>query len=370
LKNNVTILKRDRVLNARDVIHRERILKTLSVTALIGVGVAIVLIVDKLLVSFVLAFVMNYLLAPFVNALERAGLSRKLAVTGLFVLMAAVFTATMLLLLPIINQQLAHFKNQLPQFVDGIAHLLSVTETKLKALSFGLYTVDIGQSASRTVSAQSGRIFQELPQAISSSISILLLAPFFAFFMLLDGHGFAKKLMTLVPNNLFEPALNLKHQINTQLGDFIRARLLESGIVGLVVCGGLMLIGFPYAIILGAFAGLSNLIPYIGPVIGAVPALLVAFVEGMPGWTVLMVAAVYLAAQLIDNFLIIPLVVAKIVDLHPILVVIVIIIGAQLGGLLGMIISIPVACILKLTLTTVYQHVFQGSHISHRFESN
>jgi putative permease len=126
-----------------------------------------------------------------------------------------------------------------------------------------------------------------------------------------------------------------------------------------VVWCGLVLIDFPYAFVLAGFAGLTNLIPYIGPFLGAVPAFLIAWVEDPSGWLFLMIATVYLAAQLIDNFLIIPLLVAKIVDLHPVIVVLVIIIGAQIGGLIGMIISIPVACIIKLTIYAVYGHVLE-----------
>jgi putative permease len=121
-------------------------------------------------------------------------------------------------------------------------------------------------------------------------------------------------------------------------------------------------VGFEYALLLAVFAGLSNLIPYIGPVVGAIPAVLIVLVNSVPGLEFLIVIAVYIVAQLIDNFFIIPLVVVKIVNLHPVTVAIVIIIGAQIGGILGMIISIPVACILKLTITTNYSHLveFQG----------
>jgi putative permease len=158
---------------------------------------------------------------------------------------------------------------------------------------------------------------------------------------------------------LFELALNLKHQINEQLGGFIRARLFEAGIVGFVVWLGLAAVGFPYAILLAIFAGLTNLIPYIGPIIGAIPAILIGLVTGLSGWVLLAVAGVYAAAQLIDNFLVIPLVVARIVNLHPVAVVIVIIVGAQMAGILGMIISIPVACILKITAVALYEHLVE-----------
>ena len=346
-------------MSAVVALQRERVLRSLTVAGIIGVAIVVVLKVEHLLVSAVLAFVMNYLLAPFVNAMERNGLNRKVAVTGVFMLLAVLLTAIILLVLPLVSRQMSNLQNQWPLIVDAAERLLTLTENRINDFSLKGYSVDISQSAGRALSTYSGRLFKELPQMISSSLSVIVLAPFLAFFMLLDGQSVAKNLMALVPNHLFEAALNLKHQINLQLGDFIRARLLEAVIVGGVVWCGLVLIDFPYAFVLAGFAGLTNLIPYIGPFLGAVPAFLIAWVEGPSGWLFLMIAAVYLAAQLIDNFLIIPLLVAKIVDLHPVIVVLVIIIGAQIGGLIGMIISIPVACIIKLTIYAVYGHVLE-----------
>jgi len=334
-------------------------IKSFVLSGILLISVFIVIAVDNILVSIVLAFVINYLLAPVVNAAERGGVSRKAAVAALYFLMATAAVAGVYLLLPAVSLQLLSLKSELPQFVEGTAKMLAATETRINALLFDVYEFDSSRTASRVLSTISGRIFDDLPQFISASLSVLVLAPFFAFFMLLDGQTIAKKTLTLVPNNLFELALNLKHKINGQLGGFIRARLLEAGIVGFVVWLGLAAIGFPYAILLATFAGLTNLIPYIGPIIGAIPAALIGLVTGMSGWVLLAVVGVYAAAQMIDNFLIIPLVVARIVNLHPASVVIVIIVGAQTAGILGMIISIPVACILKITAVALYEHLVE-----------
>lgn len=175
--------------------------------------------------------------------------------------------------------------------------------------------------------------------------------------MLRDGRRASRQLLSMVPNNLFEVALNLSYQINQQLGGFIRAKLLESVMVGSVVWLGLYLVSFPYASILAFFAGLTNLIPYVGPVLGAVPGLVVALVNQEARSSPALIGSIYLLAQIVDMLFIVPLVVAKIVDLHPVTVVIVIIIGSQVMGVLGMIISVPAASIIKLTFTEFYNHI-------------
>jgi putative permease len=338
---------------------RERLIKSFAVISLIILCTIVVFKTENILVSFVLGFVIYYLLDPVVNAIERSGISRRLGATGLFILISAALGFGVYILLPATAGQLSAFKDELPKLIDGTTKILAISEQKLNSFLFNIYDIDISKSLESTLLIFFRGLFDNLPDIISSSFVVIILAPFFAFFMLLDGQAVNKKLLALVPNNFFELALNLQHRINAQLGDFIRARLIEAGIVGFCVWLGLAIIGFPYAVILATFAGLSNLIPYIGPVAGAIPAVLIALVNSVPGLEFLMVIAVYIIAQLIDNFFIIPLVVAKIADLHPVTVVIVIIIGAQIGGILGMIISIPLACIIKLIITTTYSHLVE-----------
>jgi putative permease len=175
--------------------------------------------------------------------------------------------------------------------------------------------------------------------------------------MLKDSRIFSRQVLSLVPNKFFELALSLSHQINYQLGAFIRARLIEAMIVGLVVFVGLWAIQFPYAVFLAVFAALANLIPYIGPIIGALPAFILCLVNHETNLAIILMSATYLAGQLLDIFVIVPGVVAKVVNLHPIIVVIAIIAGSQVMGVLGMILAIPVVSAFKLIVVTVYDRL-------------
>ncbi len=344
-------------MTATRAIARERTIQIAAVAGLVVLCALIVVAIDAVLISFVLAFVIHYLLAPAVNAAERSGLSRKLAVAALYVLFSTAFAAGVYLLLPVIARQLASLKTEMPALIEGTTQILARSERWVNSAMSGITDLDFSMAAGQRLASLSGRIVEGLPLFFSTLMSVLILAPFFAFFMLLDGQAAVKKLMAMVPNHLFQPALTLVHRMNVQLGGFIRARLLEASIVGTVVWLGLTAIGYPYSLLLGIFAGLMNLIPYVGPVIGALPALAIGPVIGVPGWKIWMAAGVYVTAQLVDMLFIIPLVVARIINLHPVAVVIVIIVGAQLAGILGMVISIPVACVLKLFTTSIYEHL-------------
>jgi len=310
-----------------------------------------------MLVSFLLAFVFSYMLSPLVNFLERKGINRTLSISIVFALFTVLFGGVVFATSPFISNQVTSLKLELPKYIEGTTLLIEDTEEKLTAFSGKLFNIDISNQVETTLLSWTSLIFEDLPKLVTKLFTILILAPFFAFFLLKDGRYFSKILLSMVPNNIFEMVLNLYSQINEQIGQFVRARLLEAAFVGLLVWIGLSILNIPYATLLAIFAALTNLIPYIGPVIGAIPAFIIVLINGNTTLVLFFVTLVYLLTQIIDVLFLVPLVVAKIVDLHPITVVIAIIIGAQLMGVLGMLISIPVASALKVTVTSVYLHL-------------
>jgi putative permease len=343
-------------------LRRERRLKLAAVVGVLAVGIVILLAVDNLLVSFVFAFVINYLLAPIVDWLERKGVPRQTAILLPFISAAALMVFGIYKILPLIAEQFSALESQLPKYQYDLMHLVASTEQRFKGF-FKLYDIKFSQSVNTWILNKTAELSASIPSAVSGSLTVLMLSPFFAFFMLQDGRRVSRSILSMVPNDLFELALGLRHRINEQMGGFIRARFLEAAIVGVVVWVGLEALGFPYAGLLALFAGITNLIPYLGPIIGAVPAILIALIteEGMIAHSMslnlIIVTSVYFIAQLIDIVFIIPLVVARIVNLHPVTVIIVIIIGSQLMGILGMVISIPVASAIKLTFQAFYDHL-------------
>lgn len=346
----------------RATLRRERRIKTASVLTILISTVVIIFAVDFMLVSFVMAFVVNYLLSPIVNSLERKGVPRQTAILIPFLSTGVLIGLGIYNLLPIASQQFTLLESQLPKYQVDLANLVSAAEERFRGFS-KLYNYSFSQTVNSWIIAQTTVISQALPEFISGSATVLILTPFLAYFMLHDGRRISRSVLSMVPNNLFELALNLHYQLNAQMGGFIRARFLEAAIVGIVVWVGLQIADFPYAILLGVFAGVTNLIPYLGPLIGAVPAVVIALIsqDAMMtpsiGLNLFIVTMIYLLAQLIDIALIIPFVVARIVNLHPVTVIIVIIIGSQVMGVLGMMISIPVASAIKLVFQTFYRHM-------------
>lgn len=340
----------------RQLIWQDRVKMAFFFGTLLLVGL-VIFIVKGLLLSLVIAMIMTYLLNPTVARLENRGLSRAVATSIVFFIFTGVFVALGAAISPFLINQASSLQGELPKYIDGTVGIVKAWQLAIERLSNGLFELRTDLNISNWIENQSRILLLNLPQYLSSSASVLLLSPFIGFFLIKDGRHFARSLLEIVPNSIFEVILNLQYQINDQIAQYIRARMLEAALVGFIVLVGLLAVGFPYATVLAIFAGVTNLIPYVGPIVGAAPAIAIALINQESQVLLLAVIGIYALAQLIDIFVLIPLVVAKIVDLHPVTVIIAVIIGAQLLGVLGMIISIPIFSALKVILGSIYRHL-------------
>ena len=179
----------------------------------------------------------------------------------------------------------------------------------------------------------------------------------FISFYLLKDYDFFKKLYLdnvslTMKESKFKSLNKTVHEINCVVSSFIRGQLLDGLIVGLISSIGLSIIGIDFAILIGFTAGIANIIPYVGPIIGCVPAVIVGILSPNPIialWAVLLL----LAVQQLDSAVISPKVVGDSMGLHPIFVIMAITIGGSLAGILGMLLSVPIAGIIKLFLTKI-----------------
>ncbi len=237
-----------------------------------------------------------------------------------------------------ISAQVAEFEPQLESLIGQEIDLAALIKT------YGSKLIDI--LLGRTTQLLSG---------VVSGIMLVVIVPFVAFFFLKEGHRMTHGLIELVPNRYFEMTLNVIHSINNSIGGYIRGQLLAVTVVALMSFSGLSLIGMNYALPVGVVAGLANMIPYLGPLIGIIMASAVALATLGGTTMVTQVVILFLFIQIIDNVLIQPIVVAKSVNLHPLVVMVVVMIGSDLWGMVGMLVAVPVTGILKVSAQTVYE---------------
>lgn len=205
------------------------------------------------------------------------------------------------------------------------------------------------------IEAQGSTFLSHIPDYLSGMFEWMLLVPLFLWFFFMESRTLSQQLLEAIPNPIFEKSYVLFSQFNTKFGEYIIAKFIEATILGTIVTLGLIIIGFPYPFILGFVAGVTNILPYIGPVIGFIPAFFIALLSKDPNVSMLGMVVVFTIANLIDMILVFPLLVSKIVNLHPIVVVVSIIVGSQLGGIVGMIVIIPFIAFFKLLFKEIYK---------------
>jgi putative permease len=318
-------------------------------------GVVFAILFPRLTLPFGFAYIIYIMASPLTILLTKGSLKQRLwhsfllilALTFLFFPMFATFYNA--------ETDLGSLSEQLPQIqkiIQDKFFLFKVNFFEKYGIRVNLDPVNYMMSKLEFFGSD---FVSRFPDYLSSVFEWMLLVPMFLYFFFKESGNFGTKLMEAIPNPIFEKTYVLFSHFNTKFGEYIIAKFVEAAILGTLVTVGLLVIGFPYPFVLGFIAGVTNILPYIGPIIGFIPAFGIALLSKDPNVTMWGMVIVYTIANLIDNILVFPLLVSKIVNLHPILVVVSIIIGSQLGGIIGMIVIIPFIAFFKILFIEIYK---------------
>jgi len=328
----------------------------------IAIGVLwVISIIHQTVILIVISAIIAYILDPAASYLEYRGLSRLQATIIIFLVFGALIALTLSLLVP----SLVHEISLLQKTTSGesATDLIQKLENGLKATFPILSGQNLNfQGQMHSIMQNAANSFLSIVVNLVTIVTTMVIIPFAVFFLLKDGRGMLKSLISIVPNKYFEMSLNLFHKIDIQLGGYLRGQFLDSLIIGSLALIALWILDVPYFVVIGLFAGLANMIPYVGPITGATAAILVVLVNHGTGNDVLWVVAAFGIIQLIDNVLVQPLVLAKSVDLHPLAIIFAIIIGGQFFGIIGMLIAVPLTGIMKVLVLEFY-HTFRRFNV-------
>jgi len=252
------------------------------------------------------------------------------------------------LVLPLLNES-SDFVTSLPLYIDqgslsiqGNSFIQS--EPIFKQLSNSVSLDNLALQAEELVSSFSGGFWNTVSIVSGGFLSFVLIIVL-SFYLSAQDDGVGKFLRIISPRKHEEYVATLWRRVETKIGLWMQGQLLLAVIVGVLVYLGLTLLGVRHALLLAVLAGIFELIPLFGPILAAIPAVLVAFVDG--GFSItLLVIGFFLIIQQFENQLIYPLVVKKVVGISPILVIIALIAGAKLAGFLGLLLAVPVAAVI------------------------
>lgn len=325
----------------------------------------------SILSPFIIALVIAYLLHPVVrwleiNLMNRTKLNHKvkrtLSVLLTYVLIVSLFVLFIYSTYVMIGGQITNninVNNMIESIMKYSQRYNDIFQTAMTKLQTSGLSSDVKQQIQNLLEKTNGflgaainGIFDAVKRLGSNLLNILL-GVIIAFYLLKDMDYF-KRLTNDTFDVIFKPSTNKKtklflEDINIVISKFIRGQLLDGIIVGILSSIGLMLIGLDFPVLIGMTAGIANIIPYFGPIIGSIPAVIVGLLSGVP-IKALFAVLILLLVQQLDGAIIAPKVVGESVGLHPVFVILSIIIGGAYFGLLGMLLAVPAAGIIKLLI--------------------
>ena len=331
-----------------------------GIAAWCGIGVIVLgyllvrllLYVNPILPPLLLAVVVVYLLNPVVSALERRGVHRAAGAGIVYLLFLCIVVLIMSLLVPLVARQVSQVATHFPDYLaDAQANIRRVAARFGQEPNFRFDADQVrewlsaGENRSTVTRYLTG--LRSFTSSLISGLIIFVLGPVMAFYLLVDLPRLRRGAMALVPPARREEITGLMDRISQAVGGFFRGQLLVALFVGVASSIGLWLIGLPFWLLVGMVAGVVNLVPLVGPFIGGGLAVIIALLSGQPLKAV-WAALVLLVVQQIDNHLISPNVMGRTVQLHPVVVMLALLVGASLGGLIGMLVTVPLVAVAKI----------------------
>lgn len=309
---------------------------------------------------FILAAVLALILNPAVNTAERRRVPRVVAVLGLYGVIAAALASGVFFLVPVVRQEFTALVAQGP----AIANYLQDLADKEHVVSILGIPIDLRQAYNASVSNLPGLLAGQLQSVVQNVFMLVnwifqtVLVLLVAFFLVKDARAIRRFFEGLVPPGYRSDAGEVARGIYQMLGAYMRGQLAICALVGLVTGVALWIVGVPYSLALGIVAGVTAFIPFIGPFLGALPAVAVAaFVSRSTGEVVLVLVIYFVVSTVIYNF-VSPKVFGDAVHLSPMLVIVAFVVGGYLGGILGLFVAVPVAAAIRILFAYAHERVY------------
>ena len=308
--------------------------------AIVVLGLLFFWFIRDILILFFVVLVVVAALSPIVDAWSRR-INRLAAIALIYVLILAVLTLIGIIVIPPFVIQLQDLSHTLPNYAEKIVPALGNMRELVNLSQQGLSEI-----AQHVSSLTTGFFSATLGffSGIIAFVTIIVLS----FYLLIEEHGTKKFILSYLPLENREQVVLIVQKIGRKMGGWLRGQLMLSCIIGIVDWIGLSLLGVDFALTFGVWAGVTELIPYVGPVIGAIPAVILAFtISPLIG---ILALALYILVQQIEANILVPKIMQRAVGLSPVIIILALLIGAKVSGLIGIIIAIPVAAAVSVII--------------------
>ena len=320
---------------------------------------------QTLFAPFLIAGFLFYLLNPLVKILmkiriKKFKVKRPLAIAVVFLLLISVLGLVISFFIPRLIEQIKSLVIGLPGYLSELQRFLTNLFNNshidwLQKVDLHSYMNKFEGSLTSILKKFILSLTTSLGSVIGTITSVtvtLVTVPFILFYMLKDGEKLVPTVEKIFPEHNRSKVARLLHEMSATLSRYISGQMIECLFVGTFSAIGYSMTGIPYALLVGLFAGITNIIPYLGPYIGLMPALFLAFSKSLP--TVFWVIVVCIVVQQLDGNLVYPNVIGKSLHLHPLTIIIILLVAGNIAGLLGMILGVTLYAVTKVVVKFVY----------------
>lgn len=320
-----------------------------------------------LLAPFILAFVLAYILDPIVDRMQRRGLRRSWAVALLAVPTFVLLVLALIFGVPAIVQQVQALVEQVPAALQRGVTWLQELRTRVLAGQIPLLRGEAFARALESFSAERVAEYINQQQAmlarrawgaflgvgkgvtiVLSILGYVVLTPVLTIYLLIDFDRLIERAKGLIPRDKRDTWLPFMAEYDFLLSQYLRGQMLAALIAGVLTWLGLLILGFPYPALVGAVAGVFNLVPYLGLAVSAIPAIIISLLSGNIVASLIKAGAVFGVVQTLDSTIVGPRIVGGSVGLHPVWVILSLAVGSFFFGFVGLLLAMPAAVFLKL----------------------
>ncbi len=338
----------------------DRIVRFLLGTAAVAAAGWVLWYFASLVLYLAVGGVLAYLLRPLVDQLQSMGLNRVPAIFGTFILVLAGVAVIVTSVVPFVGHQVRELSQLISvDLATDVATYVEVRVREFTPIEPGVLVENVERMAK---ALREGDLVkgERVADTVTSVVAVftnivyaVVIIPFVTFFLLKDGLKIRRSLMSLVPNRYFEVTLAILDKVEVNIGRYFRALLIQCSSIAVLASVLLWIVGLQNAIAIGIFTGLANTIPYFGPFLGFVCGALVGVAQTYNFVLVPWVALAMLITQLADNVLLQPIIFSRAAKAHPLVILFVVLIGARLGGIVGMLIAIPLTTTVRVVVEQV-----------------
>lgn len=338
------------------------ILYLLIVALLVAATMFYSWIFKYLISSIICAYILN----PWVSWLERKHVPRILGILISYILIGFLLAWGVMRVIPVIISQadslvsfvqLASSQGEISllkvPFIQNLLQRVDYLDSQVPILNLHDQFIKLVQMLNKSLMNIPNLIIHNYKN-ILEAVTLIASIPLITFFLLKDNVRFRKAILGMFPNRYFELAVIIMHKIDDVIGKYLRAMFYEVLIVGSLASIVLTALGVPYSLLIGFMAGVANIIPYFGPWLGALFAILSILIAGFPPVMIIYVGIGMYLIQVVDNNLVYPMVVGMTIDMHPLIVLLTVMAGGWAFGLLGMLVSVPIVFLLYSVTKVLY----------------